>query len=87
MADKEEKTINREETRTFKYSNAVTFEFEVEVSEPNAAIAEITDFMELLEKAKSDLTKLRDTFQKQIGPKEKEEKSVAVDKSAPAKSN
>lgn len=73
---KEEKKseVERFETRKFRYSNEVTFEFELEVSEPEAAVAEITDFIDLMARATKDLVTLRDNFQKKIEPKEKEKK-------------
>lgn len=73
--EKKEETkneIERFETRKFRYSNEVTFEFELEVSNAEAAVAEITDFIDLMARATKDLTELRDHFQKQIEPKEKE---------------
>ena len=75
--EKKEETkneITRFETRKFRYSNEVTFEFELEVSEPKTAVTEITDFIELMARATKDLVGLRDHFQKQLEPKEKKEK-------------
>lgn len=66
----EKKEINKWESRKFRYTNDVTFEFDIEVSEPALAIAEITDFIDLMARATKDLVTLRDQFQKQLEPKE-----------------
>ena len=72
---KEEKTVPvRSETRSFKYSNEVVFEFDIDVSEPELAIAEITDFISLMEMGIKDLTELRATFAKKIEKPEQKKK-------------
>ncbi len=65
------KEIEKHETRKFRYSNEVTFEFDIEVSNSKTAIAEITDFLDLMERVKEDLEGLRDRFQKTLEPKDK----------------
>jgi len=72
----EEKTqIETLETRKFQYSNNVNFEFDIEVSKPELAVAEITDFMELMKRAITDLEKLRETYIKKIEKPENEKVS------------
>ena len=71
----EQKEIEKFETRKFRYSNEVTFEFDVEVSNPEAAVTEITDFIDLMKLAIKDLTELREGFVKKVeNPKEKKDK-------------
>lgn len=72
----EKKQIEKLETRKFRYTNDVTFEFDLEVSDPALAIAEITDFVDLMARAEKDLVALRDQFQKQLEPKEEKKKEV-----------
>ncbi len=64
--EKKEKKIETLETRKFQYSNNVNFEFDIEVSKPELAVAEITDFMELMKRAITDLEKLREGYVKKI---------------------
>ena len=71
--EKEKKKVEVFETRQFKYANEVEFEFSVDVSKPELAVAEITDFLELVTLAVKDLGKLREEFVKMIEkPKAKE---------------
>lgn len=58
--------IQRVEKRTFKYSNEQTFEFELDVSNPDTALIEIGDFLTLLAKATEDLRVLQKTFASKI---------------------
>lgn len=72
--EKKEIAIEKFETRKFRYSNDVTFEFDLEVSNPETALAEITDFIELMKVATTDLQTLRESFAKEI--EKPEEKKV-----------
>jgi hypothetical protein len=67
------KEIERFERRNYKYSNEVTFEFDIDVSDPDTAIIEIADFIGLMAKATEDLRALQKTFTSRI------EKPVATD--------
>lgn len=74
---KEDKVVERRETRTFRYTSEVTFEFDVDVSKPETAVAEITDFIELMKSATSDLEAVRKEFAAKLEkPKETEKPAV-----------
>ena len=70
--------IDLKETRQFNYSkdeSDVKFEFEIDVSNPEIALAEISDFMDLMAQAFQDLTVLQKEFSNKIEkPKEEKEK-------------
>lgn len=68
--------ITKNETRTFEYTKGDDngFKFEVDVSDPSMAIAEITDFIDLMERAMADLAKLKETFTKQIESEDSKKK-------------
>ena len=78
----QEKELSREEKRVFSYKNSIGFEFEIDVSDPETSIAEITDFLALLDQAKEDMIKLR---QEQTDLIEKPKKGKA-EKNSPKKS-
>lgn len=77
---KKEEEVLRREIRQFRYSSEVSFEFEVDVSNPEGAIAEITDFMGLLMQAHKELEDLRGEFSSKLD-KEKKETSKKKEKS------
>ena len=90
MPLKEEKQlegINTKETRQFNYSkdeSEVKFEFDVDVSNPEIAIAEISDFMDLMAQAFNDLTVLQKEFSSKIEkPKEEKEKKEKKEEGKP----
>lgn len=60
------KEIERYEKRNFKYINEVEFEFDIDVSNPDNALVEIADFIELMSKATEDLRELQKTFASKI---------------------
>ena len=71
------KQTDRNETRRFRYSNNendVSFEFEIDVSIPETALAEIADFKELMTQSINDLTELSKEFAKKIDKPAKEQK-------------
>jgi hypothetical protein len=68
--EKETNEIEKYETRRFRYSNQVTFEFDLDVSDPESAVAEITDFIELMKLATNDLEALRKDFATKVEKKE-----------------
>lgn len=71
---KEQPQIEKTETRSYKYLNDesnVAFEFEIDVSKPEIALAEIADFKELMSKAIKDLTILSKEVAKDIEPPKK----------------
>ncbi len=67
--------IEKFEKRTFRYANDVTFEFDIDVSNPETALAEITDFIELMTVATKELQKLKVEFAKQIDKPEEKSKT------------
>ena len=61
--EKEKETpIIYNEKRTLNFQNDVVFEFELDVSTPEAAVTEIADFIALMEEAKTKLTALQKEF-------------------------
>lgn len=71
--------ITRNETRTFKYCNDVCFEFEMTVSNPETALAEIADFLALMEVASTELKELKKEFAAKIEkPKEKKKDTTGT---------
>lgn len=77
-----EKDIMRTEKRTFRYSNDVVFEFDLDVSEPESAVAEITDFLHLMKIATKDLEEIRGDFAGKMKEQKEEEKKDEEKKDA-----
>ena len=68
--------VERSETRKFSYSNEVSnlnFEFEIDVSSPERALAEISDFRDLMAQSFNDLELLGKEFASSIEKPKKEE--------------
>lgn len=89
MAEKkEEKKIEIEkfEKREFRYQNDVTFEFDIDVSKPETALAEIADFIDLMKVATKDLETLKVEFAKQI-EKPAEKKPEGTGSGAPVEAS
>jgi len=77
----EEKLENVEckKTRSFSYSekeSEVGFEFEIDVSNPEIALAEISDFMDLMAQSFKDLKELQKEFAGKIEKKEEPKKEL-----------
>lgn len=69
MSDKEEKNATKTEIRKFTYASSesgVGFDFELDVTDEEVALAEIADFIELLDVVKEDLKSLRSQFARVI---------------------
>ena len=67
--------VERKEIRRFCYSkdeNDLNFDFEIDVSNPELALAEISDFKDLMAQAFHDLDVLSKKFASKIGPKKEQ---------------
>lgn len=73
MAEAKEKEVVIEcfEKRNYRFQNDVTFEFDIDVSNPETALAEIADFKALMVEATNKLDTLQKEFAAKLEPKEK----------------
>ncbi len=75
--EKKLENVECKKTRSFHYSNKeneVGFEFEIDVSNPEIALAEISDFMDLMAQSFQDLKELQNEFAVKIEKKEEPKK-------------
>ena len=73
---KEKEQIELFEKRNYRFSNDVTFEFDIDVSEPEKALVEIADFKELMIEAVKKLDTLKEEFVAKIEKQKQVEKPV-----------
>ena len=71
------KEIDYKEIRHFYYSkdeNDLSFDFEIDVSNPELALVEISDFKDLMAQAFNDLDVLSEKIALKVGPKKEQVK-------------
>lgn len=71
------KEVDCKEVRRFCYSkdeNDLNFDFEIDVSDPELALAEISDFKDLMARASNDLDILSEKIALKVGPKKEQVK-------------
>ena len=67
--------VDCKETRRFCYSREeLSFDFEIDVSDPELALAEISDFKDLMAQAFHDLDVLSEKIALKVGPKKEQVK-------------
>lgn len=74
MEEEKKAELECQEKRSYRFQNDVTFEFDIDVSKPETALAEIADFKELMIEA----TKKLDTLQKEFATKIEKPKEIST---------